>query len=389
MYKNNLFLADWFPPFKNWWMETHASAYIDYMWDKIIPYSFTLQSNFNKKEIIDKYNLTKVNFSLPIESITNPDVLLDIISKNSPNYIFFNSIFWIKIVEQIKKFNHNIKLILRSGWNDISQSNIQEPDTLEWRRWFVVDAINSSIDLLIVNSRFTKNMFSNYWINSEKMKIITGWVDTNKFFPVSFDEKMKIREMLSFEGWKNIGLSVSRLVEFKNIKAVLEVAENIVKDENNIFIIVWWWPLLDKVKNYVRIKNLSKKIFVLWEIPVQDIPKYYQMSNYFLQMSTYCKVFVSSSKVCGESYIHTETMGRSVMEAMSCWLPIVATNVWWVPEVVKDWWILIPDKDISKAVDSILEINKNKCLWINLGNRAREIAYSEYSWEKIFNSYNF
>ncbi len=388
MLKNNLFIADWFPPFMNWWMETHANAYVNHMWDKIIPYSFQLPENSNNKELVEKYNLSRVNFTLSLDSINNPDILLNIISKESPDFIFFNSLFWIKVIEQIKIFNWNIKLILRSWWNDISQSNIENANTLEKRREFVVNTINNNIDLLITNSEFTKKMFLNYWIKEDKMKVIIGWVDLKTFFPVSNTDKMKIREKLNIPKDKIIWLSVSRLVDFKNIDAILEIAKNVVKKENNIFIIVWWWPLYDKVINFINNNKLDNKVFVIWNVVQQNIAKYYQMADYFLQMSTYKSVSVKSSKRWWESYIHTETMGRSVMEAMACWLPVIATNVWWVPKVVKNWGILIPDNNISEAVNSILKINWDEKLKQELIDKAKNIV-SSYSWDILFNNYGF
>lgn len=389
MLKENLFLADGIPPFKNWGMETHAWAYIQYKWDKIVPYSFDIDKTTETQEIISRYNLSKVNFTLPFNSIYDSQILNSIIAKHSPEFVFFNSLFWIEIITQLKKTNNYIKFILRSGGNDISQSNIQNAPTLEERRAFVVNTINNSIDVLIVNSQFTFNIFLEYWICEDKMKVIVGWVDTNKFTPVSDEQKLLLREKLCISKEQTIGIAVSRLVEFKNIPAVLETAKNIVVNPNNMFILVWWGPLLNEARNFVKKNNLWNKILIIWDIPVQDIPEYYQIADYFLQMSTYSMISVPSTKKWGEYYFHTETMGRSAMEAMSSGLPIIATSVWWVPEVIKDWWILIPDNDVSEAVKSILEIMTNNDLSRILSHKAREIAIKKYSWDNVFNNYKF
>ena len=390
MLKENLFLTDWIPPFQNWGMETHAEAYIKYQWDKIIPYSFKiLEPSINVQKIISKYNLSNINFTLPFDSVKNPKILNNIIWKHFPEFVFFNSLFWIEIINQIKEVNTDIKLILRSGGNDISQSNIQHTSTLKENRNFIVNTINNSIDLLIVNSQFTFDKFLEYWISKDKMKVIIGWVDTKKFSPIKQEEKNLIREKLGIPDNQNIGISVSRLVEFKNIPAVLEVAKNIVSTPNNIFILVGWGPLLDHAKKYIKKYKLSNKILIIWDVPLQDISQYYSVADYFLQMSTYSKTYVPSTETGWEYYFHTEAMGRSAIEAMASGLPVIATNVWWVSEVIKDWWILIPDNDISAAVNSILEINTNTSLKKLLSERARKIASTEYSWNNVFNSYQF
>lgn len=391
MNKNNLFFADWISPFKNWWMETHANAYIEHMKKDIKTFSFELSGLDDSyiKNIISKYNLWDIDFSLPFNSISDFNILNNIISEYSPEFVFFNSLYWVKVIEDLKSFNSKVKFILRSWGNDISQSNIQNYPNLDDRRNFVVSAINNAIDLLIVNSEYTKNKFLEYGIRDEKMKIVIGWVDTSYFSPIWIEQKNKLRESLNISKWLNVGISVSRLVEFKNIWAVLEIAKNVVENPNNIFIIVWDGPFLNFAKDFVKLNKLENKIYILWDIPTKEIAKYYQIADYFLQMSTYSDISVSSSKPEWESYIHTETMWRSAIEAMSCGLAIVATNVWWVSEVVRDWWILIKDNDISNAVKSILEIEKNDNLKKKLWNRARHIALSEYGWNNVFSNYNF
>ena len=69
------------------------------------------------------------------------------------------------------------------------------------------------------------------------MKVIVGWVDTKKFTPVTDEQKSIIREKLGIPKKQTVGVAVSRLVEFKNIPAVLEIAKNIVANPNNMFIL--------------------------------------------------------------------------------------------------------------------------------------------------------
>lgn len=385
----NLFIADGIPPFQQGGMETHASAYIQHKKEEITPYSFELKeySPAEANKIIDENNLSHVNFVLPFESIRNPQFLNNLIQKHSPETVFFNSIYWIKVLTQIKEINNKVKLILRSGGNDISQSNINNADTLEKRRDFVIKSINQNIDALIVNSSYTKEVFLQYGIHEKIMKILIGGVNIKQFVPVSPQKKQTLREKLNLPLNKFIGVAISRLVEFKNITAVLEIAKKITEDPNFLFMIVGDGPLFEKAKKYIQDNNLSKKIILTGEIANQNIQENYQIADYFLQMSTYAKTAVPSTKKDGESYIHTETMGRSIMEAMACGLPTIATNVGGVPEVVQNAGILIRDKNNEEAINAIQKLANDIFYRKDLGKKARQLAQSEYSWENIFKQY--
>lgn len=389
MRKGNVFITDSMPPFQNGGMETHAAEYIRYYGDRVIPYSF--QPPIDEEErnaILQRYHLSHVHFTLPRESIWNPDILNAIIWQHNPEFVFFNSIYWMKVLEQVKKANTHVRFILRSGWNDISQSNVHDADTLEERRWFVVNAVNRGIDTLIVNSRYTQEEFEKYGIDANKMKVITGWVDIDRFHPVSNEEKEKIRMKLWLPSWKPIWVAISRLVPFKNIPAVLQVAKEITERTDSYFLIVGGGPMIDDVRRMIQELGIAHSVIFVWDIPAQDIAQYYQAWDYFLQMSTSITTAVQSTRKEWETYVHTETMGRSAMEAMATWLPIIATAVWWVPEVLQDSGILIPDNDVRRAVHAICDLVREPPEAKKIGERWRNIAVNKFSWGSVFNQYD-
>lgn len=80
MREGNLFIADGIPPFQNGGMETHAAEYIRHYGEKVIPYSFELSMDHKERDLLlSKYHLSHARFTLPRESIWNPDILNAII----------------------------------------------------------------------------------------------------------------------------------------------------------------------------------------------------------------------------------------------------------------------------------------------------------------------
>jgi glycosyltransferase involved in cell wall biosynthesis len=81
----------------------------------------------------------------------------------------------------------------------------------------------------------------------------------------------------------------------------------------------------------------------------------------------------------------TESFPNAVLEAMACALPVVATNVGGVPELVTDGetGYLVPTENPDALADRILKILDNPGLASGMGNLARKRAVEKFSCDKL------
>ena len=84
-----------------------------------------------------------------------------------------------------------------------------------------------------------------------------------------------------------------------------------------------------------------------------------------------------------------ESFGLAALEAMACELPIIASRVGGLPEVVDDdeTGFLSPVGDVDKMADDVVRLLSDKKLRRQMGRSARESAISRYSTEKIIPQY--
>ncbi|HBB94369.1 MAG TPA: N-acetyl-alpha-D-glucosaminyl L-malate synthase BshA [Blastocatellia bacterium] len=84
-----------------------------------------------------------------------------------------------------------------------------------------------------------------------------------------------------------------------------------------------------------------------------------------------------------------ESFGLAALEAMACELPIIASRVGGLPEVVDDGenGFLSPVGDVDKMADDAVRLLTDKKLRRQMGRRARESAISRYSTDKIIPQY--
>ena len=84
-----------------------------------------------------------------------------------------------------------------------------------------------------------------------------------------------------------------------------------------------------------------------------------------------------------------ESFGLAALEAQACEVPVVATRIGGIPEVVTDGetGFLSNIGDTEKMADDALKFVKNDELRRTFGLRGRELAISRYSSEKIIPQY--
>ena len=84
-----------------------------------------------------------------------------------------------------------------------------------------------------------------------------------------------------------------------------------------------------------------------------------------------------------------ESFGLAALEAMACELPVIASRVGGLPEVVDDGetGFLSPVGDVDKMANDAVRLLNDKKLRRQMGRRARESAISRYSTDKIIPQY--
>ncbi len=209
-----------------------------------------------------------------------------------------------------------------------------------------------------------EEMIRTYNVRSEKFAYIPNAVDISIFRPVN---KKKAREKLGLKTGSKIVLYTGRFVREKGLPTLLDAAKKITAGRGDVSLLLVGGGFDEHlVKNWLRENpEQAKKIAVIPYINYEMMPFVYNA----------CDVFVLPSLA--------EGMSRSVMEAMACGLPVVATNVGGNPELVQnDTGILVEPENplqLAEAVCGLLDDEKKSKA---MGRRAREFIEKNMSVEK-------
>lgn len=217
-------------------------------------------------------------------------------------------------------------------------------------------------DKIIVVSKATLNYVLSLGADPSKTEVIYNGVDISRFKPLA--SKKDAKRILGFPEDSFILLTVRRLVYKNGIDLLLQSAKIAVeKNPRLLFLVAGSGPDLEKISLTIRKFKLEKNFKLLGFVSDEQLPLYYNASD----------VFVLPSK-------SGEGMPLVLLEAMACGLPVIATNVGGVPEIVnKKCGRVVSSNDAIAFANAILELS-NSDVSI-LSEEIRRAVEEKYSWE--------
>jgi glycosyltransferase involved in cell wall biosynthesis len=226
----------------------------------------------------------------------------------------------------------------------------------------IIEAMNFADKILSV-SEDLKLHIVNLGINEEKVHVVPNGVDTEKFKPAG---KAHARNLLNLPQDKNIVLFVGALRKIKGVDYLIEAAKSFVNTNTNLFMVGRDDGLRKNLEK--RAQELKIADYVRFTGPVnhEDIPLWISASDILVLPSL------------------SEGRPNVILEALACEVPVVATDVGGIPELIVDGETghLVPAKnpiELSRKINKLLE---DKTRRENMGKLGRKsIIQRGLTWE--------
>jgi len=234
------------------------------------------------------------------------------------------------------------------------------------RKWVAGFVISRADSIRVVSQRLRNLLIKEFGVENEKITVVPIFVDVN----LSLQDSGGIQSNAQKNKDKFIFLTVGRLVAIKNIGLQIEAMKEVVKKYPQAELwIVGDGPESNNLKSLILNLKLTKEVLLLgWQENVVD---YYKQADAFLLTS------------------NSEGWGMVVVEAASCGLPIIMTNVGLAGEVIKnnESGLIIPVGDKKTLVFSMLKLIEDKELRLKLSKGAIDAIKQLPSKEEILNLY--
>lgn len=259
----------------------------------------------------------------------------------------------------------NSKIPIVGNVNDTYAIDIKSPSYYrryytDWiSRWLYYSTIHQlekitypRLNAIITNSHFTSNvLISKYSINPNRVYTIHKSIDLNLYINPS--------KMINSDHPPRI-LFVGGNMQRKGLPTLISAAPQIIETFPNCeFLIVG----KDKAEN--KLKTITKKIgvndhfiFLGWK-DQQQLIQLYRNANVFVLPSL------------------TEAFGVVILEAMACGIPVIASNVGGIPEIITNGenGITIPPDDSKSLAEVIIKLLQDNKLQAQIIKKAYSSIY--------------
>ncbi len=275
--------------------------------------------------------------------------------------LFFNDGWWVDFFVRIRSIAPSSMLVMRSGGNECIKAPWPGGGMLRERQQKWAEAVNSSLDFILANSAFTRRRMLAIGIEEWKILVVRGGVDVCVARQMRMQRNEIRRAFHESFGFPKtghlLGCFCTRLVPFKGVAQAIRAMGPLLRRYSCDVVVVGDGPCAKDVQA-TGLKELGPQhFFMCGELQHDEAMKWIAASDVFFQTSLPWEE-ASGRSAEGEKFIHTETMGRSMMEAIAIGTPVLATDVGGTRECFFEQegiGILTPPEKLSEALATMLE----------------------------------
>jgi len=296
------------------------------------------------KNLFDGFNSTKITFELV--SFSNTEIVVrtlwaqlvlpfSLIIKGvdvlfcpgniSPIICFVKKVQWIGTVGPFEP-------------NFISSFRWKQKINLFIQKYLIIFSSKTS-DLVIFESEYTQNLFVEKHRQSKDKTTVLHIGNDEYFHPVMSSET----GIFSNYNQKEFLLTVSHLYPYKNIELLIHSFNQLSLKERGLYLLLAGSivdkPYYERLNELLKKYDISDHVVFLGRLKRSDLRELYSS----------CKAFVFTSPF--------ENFAYTLVEAMSCGAPIIATNTTAMPETCGDAALYFsPDKEeeLSSCIEKFL-----------------------------------
>jgi len=233
-----------------------------------------------------------------------------------------------------------------------------------WR--MLMRKLISTADCIIAPSEELALATTRLGIPDSSVFMIPNGVDTELFNKVKPNMNNRIRYSIPIKSF--VAICPRRLVFKNGVDLIIKAWARIVKfDKNVMLIIVGDGPEKIRLISLIKELRLERQILMLGSKDRSEMPEMYKIADFA----------VIPSRV--------EAVSVAALEAMASGLPVIATRVGGLPQIVihnQNGKLVDPESPDSLA-DEIIDLISDENRLLQIGRNARNFVLSDYTWDMI------
>jgi glycosyltransferase involved in cell wall biosynthesis len=228
-----------------------------------------------------------------------------------------------------------------------------------WKTY--VRSLRRGVDTFIVISQEIDEELAALGVRAEQRVFLPNGVDAVRCTPVSEERRQKLRQALNLPSRSTLVVYAGRLVPEKRVDNLLLAWKDMHEKHPDARLLI-----LGEGAEAAHLREMRVE-GVQFAGQVDDAIPYFQAADLFVLPSS------------------TEGLSNSMLEAMACGLPVLATSVGGAPDVIRhhESGYLVPPEDreaLQRGLETLLE---DRALRFSLGTNARQRILAEFSLDSV------
>ena len=203
-------------------------------------------------------------------------------------------------------------------------------------------------DKVLAQSNHSKDQLISWGVTDKKIELYRYWIDQKKFYP-SINNKKTDKPTVLF---------VSRLIIKKGTRIIIKLAKKL---KNIDFIIVGTGP----ESEYISKQKLPNINFI-GKVDNSRLKEIYSQADIFIQPALYQEGFT-----------------RTIMEAVACGVPVVASDIGTIPEIVDSTVSILVKPTIDNFQSAIIKLSQNKKRLYQMKSNCLKYTNKYFSFKNI------
>lgn len=210
--------------------------------------------------------------------------------------------------------------------------------------------------MIITVSQHSKNDIKKYF-NIDERKIRVVYECADNIFHKSREHTATDRKKYSIPGDAFILLYVGNLKAHKNVSTIFDAFKKLKKEYQNLYLVIVTSANASKKIKIIE-KKADNRIIIIQNLKKDELARVYNMSDLFVFISKY------------------EGFGLPPLEAMSCALPVILSDVTSLPEVGGDAAVYVNPNDLAALINYIKRFMTDAAFYGSYSERAYRHAAS-------------
>jgi len=326
------------------------------------------------------YELLKDRFDLEFLLLDYKDRVVknqdkNIIHKDKKVPVIDNKpFFWLRIRNKIPDYklyhfaNQNLSFLIAKSNSIVTCHDLAPlitPDRSEekiWRR-LLYNGLKKAKIILADSNATKKDLIDIYKIDEKKVKTVYLGVEHHIFKPV--EDKFIYRKKFQIKEGSKIILNVGTEKYRKNIPGLIYAFARL-STENKDVILVRVGKQSKSVRRLIQKLDIVEKVRYFENISENELPFFYNMADIFVMPSFY------------------EGFGLPALEAMSCGIPVIVSNMSSLPEIVGDAGMQINPYSVKEIYERMKQLLNDTNLQKEFKEKGLEQA-KKFTWQKTAN----